>query len=165
MESNELVIRFAQEGDIGAILTLIRELAEYEKLTHEVVATEDSIRQALFGVSPAAGALVAEREGETAGYAVFFTTFSTFLGRPGLYLEDIYVRPHFRRSGIGRALFARVAGIARDRGCGRLEWSVLKWNTPAVEFYRGLGAVELDEWTTFRLTGKALDEAAQAAGD
>lgn len=156
-----MVIRPALEGDVGALMALIRELAEYEKLTHQVTATEESMRRALFSGSPAAEALVAEFRGETAGYAVFFTTFSTFLGRPGIYLEDIYVRPNVRRNGIGRALFARVAGIACERACGRLEWSVLKWNTPAIEFYRGLGAMELDGWTMFRLTGDTLQKAAQ----
>ena len=146
----------ATPGDVGLILSLVRELADYEKLSHEVVATEDGLRDALFGARPAAETLIAYVDGEPAGFALFFTSFSTFAGRPGVYVEDLFVRPAARRLGIGRRLFAHVARLARERGCGRLEWSVLDWNEPALRFYAGLGARPLDEWTVHRLTGDAL---------
>ncbi|WP_235401668.1 GNAT family N-acetyltransferase [Rubrobacter aplysinae] len=138
------------------ILALVRELAEYEHLSHEVVATEEDFRESLFGERPVAEALLGYAGGEPAGFALFFHNFSTFLGRPGLYLEDLYVRPGFRGSGLGVALLSRVAELARERGCGRLEWSVLKWNEPAIGFYESLGAVPMDGWTVYRITGEDL---------
>jgi GNAT superfamily N-acetyltransferase len=155
-QNSDLSIRQATEADIPALLGLIRELSEYEKLSHLVVATEESYRQALFGARPVAEALMAFYEGEPVGYAIYFPSFSTFLGRAGLYLEDIYVRPQTRGKGIGKKLFAAVARIARDRDCGRFEWCVLKWNTPAIEFYQALGAESLDGWLMMRLEGDSL---------
>ena len=154
----ELAIRAALEEDAPLILQLIKELAEYEKLSHEVVATEDSLRRALFGQRRFAEALIGEVEGEPAGFALFFHNFSTFLGRPGIYLEDLYVRPEFRGSGLGRALLAYLARLALERGCGRLEWSVLDWNEPAIGFYKSVGAAPVDGWTGYRVAGKALAE-------
>lgn len=151
-------VREAVEEDVPLILQLIKELAEYEKLSHEVVATEEMLRKSLFGERRFAEALIGEVEGKPAGFALFFHNFSTFLGRPGIYLEDLYVRPEFRGSGLGRALLVCLAGLVRERGCGRLEWSVLNWNEPAIGFYRGIGAVPVDGWTGYRVTGEALEE-------
>jgi GNAT superfamily N-acetyltransferase len=151
-DSREFTIRAAQSSDAGILLTLIRELAEYERLLDAVVATEDDLRRALFGEERCAEALIAESGGDAAGFALFFTTFSTFVGRPGIWLEDIYVRPAFRRHGIGLALFRQVAALAIERHCGRMEWSVLDWNEPAINFYRRLGATAMSDWTTFRWT-------------
>ncbi|HKH76542.1 MAG TPA: GNAT family N-acetyltransferase [Rubrobacteraceae bacterium] len=159
----ELAIRAALEEDAPLILQLIKELAEYEKLSHEVVATEDSLRRALFGQRRFAEALIGEVEGEPAGFALFFHNFSTFLGRPGIYLEDLYVRPEFRGSGLGRALLAYLARLALERGCGRLEWSVLDWNEPAIGFYKSVGAAPVDGWTGYRVAGKALAELGEEA--
>lgn len=149
-------IRPATERDVPAILTLIRALAEYEKLAHEVVATEDRLRGSLFGNAPAAEALMAWAGDDAVGFALYFRSFSTFLGRPGMYLEDLFVEPAWRGRGIGRALLSRVARTAVERGFGRLEWAVLDWNEPALGFYRRLGAEPLDEWTVYRVTGGAL---------
>lgn len=156
-ETERLEIRPATEADVPLVLTFIQELAEYEKLRHEVVATEEQIREALFGPRPYAEVLLAELGGEPVGFALFFHNFSTFLGRPGLYIEDLYVRPAARRRGVGRRLLARLAALARERGCGRMEWSVLNWNEPAIRFYRSLGARPLEEWQVYRLTGEALE--------
>lgn len=156
-----LTIRAARAADIPLVLGLIRELAEYEQLAAEVVATEEQLRRWLCGAAPAAEVLIAERE-RPLGFALFFTSFSTFLGRPGLYLEDLFVRPRFRGQGVGRALLSHLARLVRERGYGRLEWSVLDWNTPAIGFYERLGARAMSEWTTYRLTGDAL---AALAGD
>jgi GNAT superfamily N-acetyltransferase len=149
-------VREASEGDVPLILTFIRELAEYERLSHEVVATEEGLRESLFGEHRYAEVLIAEHDGEAAGFALFFHNFSTFLGRAGIYLEDLYVRPEFRGSGIGRQLLVRLAQLAVERGCGRLEWSVLDWNEPSIGFYRRLGAVAMDDWTVYRVSGDAL---------
>jgi len=146
----------ATEDDIPAILDLIRALAEYEKLSHLVAATEQRLRDTLFGARPAAEALLAHWDGECAGFAIFFSTYSTFLAQPGLYLEDLYVKAHLRGKGIGLALLKRLAEIAHERGCGRLDWEVLNWNEPAIRFYKKLGAKPLDEWTKYRLAGEAL---------
>jgi GNAT superfamily N-acetyltransferase len=154
----ELEIRAAVEEDAPLILQLIKELAEYEDLSHEVVATEETLRKSLFGERRFAEALIGEVEGEPAGFALFFHNFSTFLGRPGIYLEDLYVRPEFRGSGLGRALLVYLARLALERGCGRLEWSVLDWNEPAIGFYKRVGAAPVDGWTGYRVTGKALEE-------
>ena len=152
------MIRPATPADVPAILALIRELAAYEKLSHACVATEGLLREHLFGPERAAEALVAEEDAGVVGYAIFFKTFSTFLGRAGMYLEDIYVRPAQRRKGIGKALLREIAQLAVARGYGRVEWSVLDWNVPSIEFYKSLGAVGLEEWTMMRLTGAALGE-------
>jgi len=162
-QNSELVIREATEADIPALLGLIRELAEYEKLTHILVATEEMYREALFGAKPVAEALIAFDAGKPVGYAIFFHNFSTFLGRAGLYLEDIYVRPETRGKGVGKKLFATVARIAKERNCGRYEWCVLKWNTPSIEFYDALGAESMDGWLMMRLEGDALAKVAQHA--
>lgn len=153
---SELRIVPATQVDLPVILDLIRSLAEYEKLGHIVTATQSKLRETLFGSKPAAEVLLAYLDGECAGFAVFFATYSTFLAQPGLYLEDLYVKPHLRSKGIGFALLKRVARIAIERGCGRLEWGVLDWNEPAIQFYKRLGAVAMDAWTKYRLTGEAL---------
>jgi GNAT superfamily N-acetyltransferase len=144
------------------IATLIRELAVYERLEAEVVSSPDLIRQNLFGHRAYAEALLVEEAGEALGFALFFHTFSTFLGRPGLYLEDLFVRPAHRRRGIGRDLLAHLAKLAVERGCGRLEWAVLDWNMDAIRFYESLGAVPNSEWTVYRLAGESLAQLASA---
>ena len=151
-----MTIRPATPDDIPLIAALIRELAAYEKLAHEAVATEDTLRATLFGEKPGAEVAIAELDGTPAGFALFFPNFSTFLGQPGIYLEDLFVRPEFRARGVGRALLVHLAGLAVERGCGRLEWAVLDWNAPAIGFYKKLGAEPMREWTTFRLAGDAL---------
>lgn len=150
-------IRPATEDDVPIILSLIRELAEYERLSHEVVATEGLLRESLFGEWRGAEVLIACCKGAPAGFALFFHSFSTFLGRPGIYLEDLYVKPKFRSRGIGRALLTHLARLAKERGCGRLEWAVLDWNEPAIKLYKSIGAVPMDEWTVYRVTGEALE--------
>jgi GNAT superfamily N-acetyltransferase len=151
-----LVIRPATAADSATILSLVRALAEYEKLSHEVVATAETLRETLFGERPQAEALIAEWDGEPAGFALFFHNYSTFLSRRGLYLEDLFVKPELRGQGIGKALFLRLAQVAVERGCGRFEWSVLDWNEPAIGFYGALGAEPMSEWTVFRLSGEPL---------
>jgi GNAT superfamily N-acetyltransferase len=151
-----LYLRYACHEDVSVLLALIRELAEFEQLLDLVTADEATLGEELFGSRHVAEAIIAELRGEPVGFAVFFHNFSTFLGRAGLYLEDLYVRPHARRQGIGRALISFVANIAVERKCGRFEWSVLDWNTRAIDFYRSLGAVAMDEWTVQRMTGAAL---------
>ena len=146
----------ATEADIPVILDMIRGLAEYEKLAGSVVATGDRLRATLFGERPAAEVLLAHDGGECVGFALFFTNYSTFLAKPGIYLEDLFVKPHARGQGAGLALLKRIATIAKHRDCGRVEWSVLDWNEPAIGFYKSLGALPMDEWTQFRLTGPAL---------
>jgi GNAT superfamily N-acetyltransferase len=151
-------IRAAAPDDIPLVLDLIRGLAQYEKLSHEVEATEALLRSSLFpeGGRPAAECILAFDGGVPAGFAVFFWSFSTFLARPGLFLEDLFVVPEMRGRGVGRALILHLARLANERGCGRMEWAVLDWNEPAIRFYEGLGARRLDEWTTCRLAGEAL---------
>jgi GNAT superfamily N-acetyltransferase len=149
-------IRPAVQQDVPLLLELVKELAAYEKLSHAVVANESLLAEHLFGPRPAAEALVASLDGVAVGFALFFTNFSTFVGRPGIYLEDLFVRPVARGAGVGRALLQEVARIAVRRNCGRLEWAVLDWNEPAIGFYRKLGAVALDDWTLFRVTADAL---------
>ena len=149
-------IRTTAEADLPVILSLIRELAEYERAPDAVVATEAGLREVLFGEKPSAEVLLALEEGEPIGFAVYFFNFSTWLGRPGLYLEDLFVRPAVRGKGYGRALLERLAQIAQERNCGRMEWAVLDWNDPAIQFYRKLGAQPMDEWTVFRLTGEGI---------
>ena len=156
-------IREATEEDVPLILSLIRELAEYEKLSDEVVATEDGLRDSLFGERRYAEVLIAEHDGAPAGFALFFHNFSTFLGKPGLYLEDLYVKPAFRGAGIGKKLLVRLASLAMGRGCGRLEWWVLDWNEPAIGFYRSVGAEPMDDWTVYRVSGSALEDLASSS--
>ena len=157
---NSLQIRQATEADLPVVLAMIKALAEYEKLSAEVVATEQVLKESLFE-QRAAEAILAHVGAQAVGFAVYFHNFSTFLGRPGLYLEDLYVLPDWRGHGFGKQLFARVAQIAVERDCGRLEWAVLDWNDPAIGFYKKLGARPMDDWTTFRLTGGALQDAAR----
>jgi GNAT superfamily N-acetyltransferase len=151
-----ITLRPAAPTDIPLILALIAELADYEKLAHEAIADAASLEHDLFGTRPYAEVLIAEVDGEGAGFALYFHNYSTFLGKPGLYLEDLFVRPRFRGLGLGKRLMQELARIAIARGCGRFEWSVLDWNTPAIEFYRRLGAVGMDEWTVQRVSGDAL---------
>jgi GNAT superfamily N-acetyltransferase len=146
----------ATQYEAPVILDMIRGLADYEKLSHVVVATEKQIRDTLFGANPAAEVLLAESSGEWVGFALFFPTYSTFLAQPGLYLEDLYVKPHARGKGVGTALLAELARIAVARDYGRVEWAVLDWNAPSIGFYQKLGAVAMDQWTTYRLTGSPL---------
>ncbi len=143
------------------ILSFINELAEYERLSHEVVATEEALRAHLFGERPMAEVVIGQDGENPAGFALFFHSFSTFLGRPGIYLEDLYVRPEFRGRRIGRALLVHLARLAKERGCGRLEWSVLDWNEPAIGFYRDLGASPVGGWTVYRVSGEALEGLAE----
>ena len=155
-----LSIRTATEGDVAVILGFIQKLGEYEKLSHEVVATETALRENLFSERPYAEVLLAYWGTEPAGFALYFHNFSTFLARPGIYLEDLFVEPEHRGKGIGKALLVNLACIALERGCGRLEWSVLDWNEPSIQFYRSLGAAAKDEWTIYRVTGEALERLA-----
>jgi GNAT superfamily N-acetyltransferase len=151
-------VRIEEAGirDCGEILAMIRALAAYEKLSQDVVATEEALRESLFGERPAAEVVFARVGNENVGFALFFHNYSTFLGRKGLYLEDLFVKPEHRGRGYGRALLAHLARLALGRGCGRLEWAVLDWNAPAIAFYRSLGATPLDDWTVFRVTGAGL---------
>ncbi len=158
---SSLNIRSARPGEESLLLDLIRELAVYERLEHAVEATPEMLAEALHGDDAVAECLLADWEGETVGFALFFRNFSTFVGRPGLYLEDLYVRPSHRGRGIGKALLLTLAGIARERGYGRMEWSVLDWNQPAIEFYRSLGAEPMDDWTVYRLDRQALSALAE----
>jgi GNAT superfamily N-acetyltransferase len=151
-----LAIRRATVADIDLVHTFVIDLAEYERLSHMVAATRESLRDALFGEHPGAEVLLGFEGEVPIGFAVYFHNFSTFLGVKGLWLEDIYVKPEHRRNGYGKQLLRYVARIAYERGCGRFEWSALDWNTPAVAFYRSLGAEQMDQWTTFRVTGEAL---------
>ncbi|MGD0302625.1 MAG: GNAT family N-acetyltransferase [Bryobacteraceae bacterium] len=154
----------ATERDVPLVFSFIRKLAEYEKLLDQVVATEELLREGLFGPHPAAEVVLAYLDGVPVGFALYFHTFSTFVGRSGIYLEDLFVEPTHRGLGVGKALLAYVANLAVERGCGRYEWSVLNWNTPSINFYKSLGAVPLDDWTRYRLAGDALDRvAAQSA--
>jgi GNAT superfamily N-acetyltransferase len=158
---SDLVIRFAEASDSATILGFIRDLAEYEKLLDECVADEQTLRATLFGVRPAAEVLIAELAGQPVGFALFFQSYSTFLAKPGLYLEDLFVRPAARGQGVGVSLMSALARIAVQRHYGRFEWSVLDWNEPSLEFYRSLGAKPQSEWTVQRLTGDALHALAE----
>lgn len=144
-------IRMATERDTPVVFDFIRELAEYEQLQHNVEATVEDIHEALFGQRPVAEALIAYVDGRPAGFALFFMNFSTFVGKPGLYLEDLYVKPELRGQGCGKAMLVRLARLARERGCGRFEWAVLDWNTPSIEFYKKLGARLMSEWILCRM--------------
>ncbi len=161
--SEELRIRFATVADVSLILTLIRGLAEYERLPNEAVATEVDLRVSLFGERPAAEVLIAEVGDDAAGFALFFHNYSTFLGKRGLYLEDLFVFPAHRGRGIGRALMRRLAQLAVERECGRFEWWVLDWNESAIRFYESLGARAMSDWTVYRLTGDPLERLAREA--
>ena len=155
-----ITIAPATEADAPVIRAFIRGLAEYERLAHQFVATEDDLRRTLFGARPYAEVLIARVDGEPAGFALFFHNYSTFLARPGIYLEDLFVLPAMRSRGVGKALLREVARIARDRQCGRLEWSVLDWNEPAIEFYRRMGAQVMPDWRICRLSGEGIDKLA-----
>lgn len=165
-DRRQIVLRGATAADTPLILQLIRELAVYERMADQVVATEETLAAALFGARPSAEVVIAElgagdaAAAEPVGFALFFHNFSTFLGRRGLYLEDLFVRPEARGHGVGKALLCHLAGLAVERGCGRFEWAVLDWNEPAIGFYRGLGAEPMTEWTVFRVAGKALQDLA-----
>ena len=154
------IFRFATREDVPQILDFIRQLAAYEKMAHEVVATEALLVEWLFDKEKAE-VLLAVVDGKVVGFALFFHNFSTFLGRAGIYLEDLYVEPEYRGQGIGTAFFNKLAQIAVDRGCGRLDWSCLDWNTPSIDFYRSLGAEALDDWTVYRLSGETLTRMAE----
>lgn len=157
-------LRPATEADAPVILGFIRELAEYEKLAHAVTATESRVRETLFGAKPAAEVILAFYGDECAGFALFFPTYSTFRAQPGIFLEDLYVKAHLRGKGVGYALLGRLAELGVERGCGRIEWQVLNWNEPSIAFYKRIGAAPMDEWTTFRLAGEALERLARRAG-
>ncbi len=155
-----MTFRFAEEKDCALILTFIRGLAEYEKMADQVVATEELLREWIFEKKKAEVLFVCE-EGKEVGFALFFHNFSTFLGRAGIYLEDLFVLPEYRGRGCGKGLLKKLAQITAERGCGRLEWACLDWNTPSIEFYLSLGAVPMEDWTTYRLTGRTLEEMAK----
>src|SRR5438270_3649171 len=163
MTKLNFTIRPARVADVPNILELIKALATYERAPNEVVATEAGLAQVLFGQKPAAEVLLAFEDERPVGFALFFHNFSTWLGRPGLYLEDLFVRPEDRGKGYGRTLLVELAKIARDRSCGRLEWAVLDWNEPAIQFYKKLGAKPMHEWTVFRLTGEEISRLADSA--
>ena len=158
MEKTQHLLRPAVPADLPAIVGMIRELAAFEKLEHLVVVTAESLRPHLFGERPVAEAVVGEAQGQVVAFALFFTNFSTFLGRPGLYLEDLYVQPSQRGRGLGKALLKHLARLARDRGCGRFEWSVLDWNENAIRFYEKMGATVMPEWRICRVAGAALED-------
>jgi GNAT superfamily N-acetyltransferase len=153
-------IKSATESDVPVILSFVKKLARYEQLLHEVVATEDLLRETLFGKRRTAEVAIGYLESKPVGFVLFFHNYSTFLGKPGLYIEDLFVDEDYRRRGYGRALLLHVARLAKERDCGRLEWSVLDWNQPAIDFYKKLGASPMSEWTVFRVAGKSLDELA-----
>ena len=160
-----LRIQRATSQDVPVILDLIRGLAEYERLSHEVAATEHGLRETLFGSRPAAEVVVCYLGEEPAGFALFFHNYSTFLGRPGIYLEDLFVDEQHRGKGFGKALLVYLARLTKERNCGRLEWAVLDWNEPSINFYKSLGARSMDEWNVFRLTGETLDRVANVQVD
>jgi GNAT superfamily N-acetyltransferase len=161
---NRLRIIPATKNDIPLILALIKELAEYERLAHEVEATEEVLAETLFGARPSAEVILAFYDEQPVGYALYFHSFSTFLGRPGIYLEDLFVRPALRGKGIGKALLATLARVAAEKNCGRLEWAVLNWNESAIGFYKSLGARPMDSWTVYRMTGEPLARLGESSG-
>ena len=162
MSERSFEIRDADVADIPIIMQLIRDLATYERAPNDVIATEQDLREVLFGAEPAAKVVIAFEDTAPVGFAVYFFNFSTWLGRPGLYLEDLFVKPEMRGRGYGRALLVHLAKIARDHKCGRMEWAVLTWNDPAIQFYKKLGAAALDEWRVFRLTKDGIGKLAEA---
>jgi GNAT superfamily N-acetyltransferase len=161
MSERSFEIRDADVADIPIIMQLIRDLATYERAPNDVIATEQDLREVLFGAEPAAKVVIAFEDAAPVGFAVYFFNFSTWLGRPGLYLEDLFVKPQMRGRGYGRALLVHLAKIARDHDCGRMEWAVLTWNDPAIEFYKKLGAIPLEEWRVFRLTKDKIGKLAE----
>ena len=156
----KFTMRFANKDDVGQILAFIKELAEYEKLAHEVVATEESLAKTLFADRKVAEVILGFYDGEAVGFMLFFHNYSTFLAKPGIYLEDLYVKPEMRGKGIGKTMLSYLAKVAKERDCGRLEWWVLNWNKPAIDFYQSLQAEPMDEWTVFRLSDETLDDLA-----
>ncbi|PYI88193.1 MAG: GNAT family N-acetyltransferase [Verrucomicrobia bacterium] len=162
MTTPPVQIRDASISDVPIILQLIRDLATYERAPNDVIATEEGLREVLFGAEPSAKVILIFEGNEPVGFAVYFFNFSTWLGRPGLYLEDLFVKPETRGRGYGRVLLIHLAKIARDHGCGRMEWAVLNWNEPAIQFYRKLGAIPLEDWTVFRLTQNGINRLAEA---
>jgi GNAT superfamily N-acetyltransferase len=160
LSNSDFKIRQATEKDVPLLLWFIRQLAEYERMSNEAVLTEEILRHSLFGPHPVAEALLGHLGDQPVAFAVFFYNFSTFLGRPGMYLEDLFVVPEMRGKGFGRAMLVELAKIAREQKCGRFEWAVLDWNESAINFYKSLGAIPMDEWTIFRVTGEALDRLA-----
>ena len=163
MENNktDFTIRFADEDDVKLILEFIRELADYEKLLDQVTATEEILHDSLF-VKKAAEVVIGEYEGKPVGFALFFHNFSTFLGKPGIYLEDLYIKKEMRGKGFGKMMLSFLAATALERGCGRLEWWCLDWNTSSIDFYRSIGAEAMDEWTVYRVTGEVLNDMAES---
>lgn len=159
-QKDDLIIRSAENKDVTNLLKLIKELAEYENLSHLVIADEILLSRSLFGKNSSVNALIAEFKGETAGMAIYFFNFSTFLGRPGIYLEDLFIRPQFRGLNIGKTLLIELVKIAKQKNCGKVEWAVLDWNLPAIEFYKKLGAEPVNDWTIFRLTEDKINELA-----
>jgi GNAT superfamily N-acetyltransferase len=157
----DFTIKFATIEDIPLILSFIKELAAYEKLSHEVVANEEILKETLFGEHPYAEVIISYYETKPVAFALFFHNFSTFLGRPGIYLEDLYVKPEMRGKGLGKKMLTYLAKLAKERNCGRLEWWVLDWNKSAINFYQKIGAKAMDEWTVYRVTGQALDDLAK----
>ncbi len=158
--SSNVTFRYAEKQDAGLILNFIRSLAEYEKMSHEVIATEELLTEWIFDKNKAEVIFICEN-GIEAGFALFFHNFSTFLGRAGIYLEDLFVKPDFRGKGYGKALLKQLAKIAAERGCGRLEWWCLDWNKPSIDFYKSMGAEAMDQWTTYRITGETLTKLAE----
>jgi len=152
----DITLRAANENDTPIILSLIKELAEYEKLSHEVLADENKLKTTLFGKKKFAEVIIADYKNEPAGFALFFHNYSTFLGKPGIYLEDLYVKTDLRGKGIGKILLAYLGKLALERDCGRIEWAVLDWNEPSIQFYKNLGAKPMDEWTVFRVTSDSI---------
>jgi GNAT superfamily N-acetyltransferase len=160
MEKNSgtIKIRSAEIKDSKIILKLIKELSLYEKLSHTVINNEESVKENLFGKKKYAEALIAEYENQPVGFALFFHNYSTFVGKPGIYLEDLFVQPEMRGKGVGKKLFLELIKLAKERNCGRVEWSVLNWNKPAIDFYKSMGAIPMDEWTVYRLNEHEIDE-------
>lgn len=158
--TEKIIIRFAVIDDTPTILHLIKELSVYEKLSHTMINNEDFLKENLFGKRKFAEVLIAEFDNQPVGFALFFHNYSTFVGKPGIYLEDLFVQPEMRGKGIGKKLFLELVKIAKERNCGRVEWSVLNWNTPAIDFYKSMGAIPMDDWTVYRLTGDKIDELA-----
>jgi GNAT superfamily N-acetyltransferase len=156
----DINLRVANESDVALILNFIKALAEYEKLSHEVTATDELLKQKLFGEKQVAEVILAFYKNEPAGFALFFHNFSTFIGKPGIFLEDLFVKPEYRSKGIGKILLSYLGVLAVERDCGRIEWAVLDWNDPAIKFYKKLGAKPMDEWTVFRVTGETIHDLA-----
>jgi GNAT superfamily N-acetyltransferase len=161
---SDFQISAATEKDVPVLVSFIRQLAEYERLSDQCIVTQEVLRESLFGRRRVAEAVIGYFQDRPVGFALFFHNFSTFLGRPGLYLEDLFVTPEMRGRGFGKALLVHLARLARDRGCGRFEWSVLDWNEPSIQFYKNLGAVPMDDWTIYRVSGEALARLADEAG-